>query len=236
MTPLDIVNARKNGATVSELARVSGQTEMEVRRINQTMKFDDTATKVKLAVVREIEANTGEEAKEINSLHKEVCGDMLTALEKAVRVGELLTAQKAKLPHGGWKPWLKANLSFDYSTAARYIQCYANRGKLNIGPSRPLTIKELARGDKSKASKPKQPKTSKPITFTHIAGSKLVTVKDPPRSWHIATRPACPDIIVCCKCWEYTQGTVAMNIGPIVSCQCKDSRRNVEIIKAKGTK
>jgi hypothetical protein len=209
---------------------------MEVRRINQTMKFDDTGTKVKLAVVREIEANAGEEAKEINDLHKKVCGEMLTALEKAVRIGELLTAQKAKLPHSGWIPWIKANLNFEWSQAKRYMACYRHRERLNGASKRHLTIEQLAKADKPTVSKPKQPKTSKPITFTHIAGSKVVTVKDPPRSWHIATRLGCPNLIVCSKCWEYTQGTVEMNRGPIVSCACKDSRRNVEILKTRETK
>jgi hypothetical protein len=233
MVASEIIAARQNGSSYSELARFSGQSEMEVKRINQTMKFDDTTTKP--AVVREIEANTSDEAAEINNLHKKVCGDMRTVLEKAVRVGELLIAQKAKLPHGGWDPWIKANLSFSAITVRRYIQCYNNRELLKRSPTIDLTIEQLAKGDKTKAAVPKQPKTSKPITFTHVAGSKVVTVKDPPLSWHIATRLGFPNVIVCRKCWEYTQGVIE-NGHRIVACACKDSRRDAEIIKTKETK
>jgi DUF3102 family protein len=33
-------------------------------------------------------------------------------VEKAIRIGALLTRQKANLEHGEWLPWIKANLGF----------------------------------------------------------------------------------------------------------------------------
>ena len=48
-------------------------------------------------------------ASEINRLHAEICQAARATIEKAIRIGELLTEQKAGLKHGEWLPWLKAN-------------------------------------------------------------------------------------------------------------------------------
>ena len=55
---------------------------------------------------------------------------MRTTLEKAIEIGRLLTAQKAKCGHGKWLPWIKANLEFGDRQAQRYIRCYDHREKL----------------------------------------------------------------------------------------------------------
>jgi hypothetical protein len=53
------------------------------------------------------------------------------SLEKAIRIGELLTGQKDTLKHGEWLSWIKANLPFSYKTAERYMSCYNKREKLD---------------------------------------------------------------------------------------------------------
>ena len=45
------------------------------------------------------------DAREINQLHGEILAAAKTTIEKAIRIGELLTARKEKCPHGAWLPW-----------------------------------------------------------------------------------------------------------------------------------
>ena len=65
-------------------------------------------------------------AVEVNRLHAEV---VKFTVAKAIRIGALLTEQKAKCAHGEWIPWIKANLAFNRHLAARYMACYQNRGR-----------------------------------------------------------------------------------------------------------
>lgn len=69
-------------------------------------------------------------AQEITALHGEIeCAGRMT-IEKAIRIGELLSQAKATLQHGQWLPWVKG-LPFTDQTARRYMQCYGKRGKFN---------------------------------------------------------------------------------------------------------
>lgn len=65
--------------------------------------------------------------KEIVSLHSEVVGLLESSLRKAIRIGELLSGQKAKLEHGDFGTWIKANLPFTDRTARSYMNCWRNR-------------------------------------------------------------------------------------------------------------
>ena len=66
---------------------------------------------------------------EINRLHCEIDNMAVTALEKAIRIGELLTKQRAHRKHSEWLPWLKANIQFAQSTAYNYQRLYRDRAK-----------------------------------------------------------------------------------------------------------
>jgi hypothetical protein len=68
---------------------------------------------------------------EIVTLHQEIAGHLKISLEKAIKIGELLTEQKESLRHGAWLPWIKANLPFSYKTTERYMSCYNKREKLD---------------------------------------------------------------------------------------------------------
>src|SRR5205807_1876106 len=46
-----------------------------------------------------------EEIAEINKLHQELQGLATGALDRAIRLGELLSTAKRRLPHGQWLPW-----------------------------------------------------------------------------------------------------------------------------------
>jgi Protein of unknown function (DUF3102) len=67
---------------------------------------------------------------EINRLHSEICDAARTSIEKAVRIGELLTEQKSLLKHGEWLPWQGANLLFSSRTATNYMRVFENRALL----------------------------------------------------------------------------------------------------------
>lgn len=64
---------------------------------------------------------------EINALHDELMDIGRKTLEKAIRIGGLLTSEKNKLEQGEWLSWLKANISFNKRTAQRYMNLYKNR-------------------------------------------------------------------------------------------------------------
>jgi hypothetical protein len=67
---------------------------------------------------------------QINDLHAELVTLAQSSLEKAVRIGELLTKEKVITSHGGWLPWIKSNLKFSQQTASNYMRLYQHRKKL----------------------------------------------------------------------------------------------------------
>lgn len=81
---------------------------------------------------------------EINRLHGEVGEGLRLTVEKAIRIGELLSEQKDRLSHGEWLPWIEANLKFPVRTAQRYMACWQNRERLNTSSTTHLTIEDLA--------------------------------------------------------------------------------------------
>ena len=69
-------------------------------------------------------------AKEIVRLHAKIQEALRTTLVDAIRAGELLTEQKAKLGHGKWLPWVKSNLPFTSRTASSYMKLFEERDRL----------------------------------------------------------------------------------------------------------
>jgi hypothetical protein len=69
-------------------------------------------------------------AKEISALHREIRWHARVTLEKAIRIGELLTQQKQALPHGEFTPWLRANVPFTERTATNYMRVFEKREEL----------------------------------------------------------------------------------------------------------
>ena len=67
---------------------------------------------------------------EIKSLHTQIVAAGRTSLDKAIRVGELLTNLKASKPHGRWLEFVATDLPFSDRTASRYMACWENREKL----------------------------------------------------------------------------------------------------------
>jgi hypothetical protein len=67
---------------------------------------------------------------EIITLHNEIVSYLRMSVKKAIRIGELLSEQKACLQHGEFLPWIKANLSFTERTAQNYMRLYTQRDLL----------------------------------------------------------------------------------------------------------
>jgi hypothetical protein len=78
-------------------------------------------------------------AMEITALHNELKGLFKVCLQKAIRLGELLTEQKEALPHGEWTPWIEANLPFSERTARRYMRLFKERALLKTDTMSGLT-------------------------------------------------------------------------------------------------
>jgi hypothetical protein len=79
-----------------------------------------------------LELNVGTPVQEINQLHDEIGASARTALDKAIRCGELLTAQREELHHGQWLPWLKENVNFTQRTAWTYMQLFNHREEIKL--------------------------------------------------------------------------------------------------------
>jgi len=69
-------------------------------------------------------------AAEIRRLHGEIAGELQTTVEKAIRVGELLTEQKASMAHGEWLPWVEAEAGISARLAQEYMRMYEHRAAL----------------------------------------------------------------------------------------------------------
>jgi len=70
------------------------------------------------------------EINEITRLHNEIEESLRMSLQKAIRIGELLSKAKDELKHGEFIPWIEKNLSFTDRTARRYIRIFENQDKV----------------------------------------------------------------------------------------------------------
>ncbi len=59
---------------------------------------------------------------EINTEHRLARQSADTAIQHAIRCGELLAVQKTKVGHGQFNYWIKTHCDFERSTATRYMQ------------------------------------------------------------------------------------------------------------------
>lgn len=67
---------------------------------------------------------------EINFLHSELESFVKIGMEKAIRIGELLSDCKAHLKHGELSEWITENCTFSARTARNYMKLYNNRDRL----------------------------------------------------------------------------------------------------------
>lgn len=79
-------------------------------------------------------------AARINEHHHAANTAARTALEHAVRCGELLAEAKSHVPHGQWLPWLSANVAVGVRQAQKYIRLAQQPGLALAVDTVPLTI------------------------------------------------------------------------------------------------
>jgi DNA N-6-adenine-methyltransferase (Dam)/Protein of unknown function (DUF3102) len=73
-------------------------------------------------------------AQEIEREHAAAARDARSAMEHAIRCGELLLQAKAALAHGEWLPWLEANTTVSARQSQRYMRLASATlaGKYNV--------------------------------------------------------------------------------------------------------
>ena len=69
---------------------------------------------------------------QITDLHSKIISHLRQSLQKAIKIGELLTEQKKSLRHGEWGPWIKRNLPFSDQTARNYMKLHHHRDTFKI--------------------------------------------------------------------------------------------------------
>lgn len=66
-------------------------------------------------------------ASRINALHETAVADSMGAVQSWITVGEALSIQKQKTPHGQWIPFVEKYLKFSRVQASKYMKLYDNR-------------------------------------------------------------------------------------------------------------
>lgn len=79
-------------------------------------------------------ALVAERTKQIVDLHLRIEASLRRSVQDAVKIGELISAQKDALPHGDFLPWIERELPFSRQTADNYRRLYEHRAKvLTVG-------------------------------------------------------------------------------------------------------
>ncbi len=76
-------------------------------------------------------ATVADLAAKINAEHRACEAAAVSAVEHAVRAGELLAEVKQGLKHGGWLKWLEANFEGSARHAQRYMKLASQKHRLN---------------------------------------------------------------------------------------------------------
>lgn len=112
-------------------------------------------------------------ANQINAEHRACEQAATTAVEHAIRCGEMLAEVKDNLKHGEWLPWLKANFEGSRQTADVYRKLAANRDALNCQRASNLSIRgALAELEVKPAEKPTRPPYAQ-LWVPHEGGGRL---------------------------------------------------------------
>jgi N6-adenosine-specific RNA methylase IME4 len=119
---------------------------------------------------------------QINREHELFESSMKSSIEHAIRCGELLAEQKAKLKHGEWIPWVEKNCEFTRVHAARYLKIAANVTRVlhfDSGASLRGVLKLLAKNEREENIEQQRQEIEEGI-FALPPGTFEVIVIDPP--------------------------------------------------------
>jgi hypothetical protein len=102
------------------------------------------------------------------NLHRAMMQGLGGAMDKAIAIGEELTAIKDELPHGEFGPWIEANMPFSRKSATNWMRIYAHRNDPNVQSIANLTdalnILKLPATPGKPARKPSTKAKGKPST------------------------------------------------------------------------
>lgn len=113
---------------------------------------------------------------EIIRLHSEIMEGVRTTLDKAIRIGELLALQKAKVEHGDWLPWIEKHLTFDRATAANYMRVWDRREELKCKSVLHLTEAYRLLASPRSTTPPQPPSSTDRLSFEDVLLVAEITV------------------------------------------------------------
>jgi hypothetical protein len=93
-------------------------------------------------------------AEEINSAYAQGCAGAEAAVAHIVRCGALLIAQKGRMKHGEFMPWVEKHCKFSHDSANHYMRVAANP---NYEHARNLSLRQLLDKPKPKPPPPTTP-------------------------------------------------------------------------------
>ncbi len=76
--------------------------------------------------MNDLTSTVSELVQQANDHHQLVVQGMQTSMEHAAAAGNCLLQAKAKLGHGEWEPFVRANCNFSPRTARAYMQVAKN--------------------------------------------------------------------------------------------------------------
>ncbi len=107
--------------------------------------------------------------REITTLYGEIALSLKITLDKAIRIGELLTIKKDSLGHGCFTEWVRRSLPFTDRTARNYMRCFGNREQIKTE-----TVSVLTDAYKLLANKSYHPECIRPLDSYYAAKGSLM--------------------------------------------------------------
>ena len=115
-------------------------------------------------------------AQRMNKLHREITTAQISAKEKAAILGDMLIAQKGKLKHGEYLPWIEENCEFAVYTAQEYMRVAKSKSGERPAFDQCTSIREVLALGKT----PRTPKTDPASPAELSMMRKLKTLADHP--------------------------------------------------------
>ncbi len=131
---------------------------------------------------------------EIHRLYAELRTIGQTAVTKAIRIGQILTTEHAKVKHGDWLLWVESNAPFNARMASNYMRLFENKDKVSNRHSiadallalQPLTVDSSSASCEEisppKSAVPPPPKSAEDFEKHHAGndGAPVVAKKGKP--------------------------------------------------------
>jgi hypothetical protein len=119
------------------------------------------------------------EASEIGRLYRQAKSNFVDSVKLLIECGERLKAQKGKLSHGEWLPWVEANrgkLGFGLSTADKLMRGANSPLTTNLTEAQAVTISRQIWGNR-------EPEPSKPHSANAALTHHLSETQKPSPDW-----------------------------------------------------